>query len=136
MSASQQAAGAMQFGRFLMAGGLAAAANYGSRFLFSIWFNFEVAVVFAFFVGLTTGFLLMRGFVFDASGRPLLPQLWRYVAVNFLALLQTLIISVLLARWVLPAIGIHELAEPIAHALGVAVPVVTSYFGHKLATFR
>lgn len=136
MSAGQQAAGGTQFGRFLLAGGVAAAANYGSRFLFSAWFTFEVAVVLAFFVGLTTGFVLMRSYVFQAGGKPLLPQVWRYVAVNLLALLQTLVISVLLARWILPVMGINALAEPIAHAFGVAVPVITSYFGHRLATFR
>jgi putative flippase GtrA len=41
-----------------------------------------------------------------------------------------------LARRLLPAAGITEHAEAIAHAVGVAVPVVTSYFGHKKATFR
>ncbi len=136
MDASRRAATPVQFGRFLIAGGVAAAANYGSRFLFSVWFTFEIAVIMAFLVGLTVGFVLMRGYVFRATGRPLMPQVWRYSAVNLLALLQTLIISVLLARWVLPSIGVEALAEQIAHAFGVAVPVITSYFGHRLATFR
>jgi len=125
-----------RFGRFLLAGGLAAGANFGSRFAFSILFSFEIAVVCAFVVGLTTGFILMRGYVFEAKNKPLMPQIWRYGAVNLFALLQTLVISVVLARWFLPLLGIKGLAEPIAHAVGVAVPVVTSYFGHKLATFK
>ena len=125
-----------RFARFLLAGGLAALANYCSRFLFSIWFAYEVAICLAFVVGLTTGFLLMRRFVFGAHGKPLTPQIVKYVAVNGLALLQTLVISLLLAWWLLPSIGIDRQAEAIAHAVGVAVPVVTSYFGHKLATFK
>jgi len=50
--------------------------------------------------------------------------------------LQTLIISVVLARWLLPALGVVQRVEAIAHLIGVMVPVVTSYVGHRIATFR
>jgi putative flippase GtrA len=125
-----------QFGRFLLAGGAAAAANYGSRFIFSFWFEYEVAIVFAFLIGLSVGFVLMRGFVFDAGQGALAPQAAKYVAINFLALLQTLFVSVALARWVLPRIGLATHAQSLGHLAGVLVPIVTSYFGHRLATFR
>jgi putative flippase GtrA len=127
---------AQRFARYLLAGGAAAVANYGSRFLFSVWVPFEAAVILAFLVGLGTGFVLMRQYVFDAAGKPARPQAVRYVGVNMLALVQTLIVSSLLARWLLPLLGIALYAEAIAHAFGVAVPVVTSYFGHRNATFR
>lgn len=125
-----------QFLRFLAAGGLAAAANYLSRFVFSLWFPFEAAVVMAFFVGLTAGFVLMRQFVFDGAGKPVAPQAAKYVLVNLVALVLTVAVSSLMARWVLPAMGIERQVEAIAHAFGVAVPVLTSYAGHRLATFR
>ena len=125
-----------RFARFLVAGGVAALANYGSRFLFSLRFDYEIAICLAFVVGLATGFLLMRRYVFMAHDKPLRPQVIKYVAVNGLALLQTLAISLLLARWLFPLIGVDRHAEAIAHAVGVAVPVVTSYFGHRLSTFR
>lgn len=125
-----------QFSFFLISGGLAAVLNWGSRFLFSEFFRFEVAVVLAFLVGLITGFVLMRLFVFNGAGKPIAPQLGKYVLVNFFALLQTLAISVVFARWLLPSLGIFEHAEALAHLFGVLVPVVTSYFGHKCLTFR
>ena len=125
-----------RFGLFLVAGGIAAAANYGSRFGFSLWFNYPVAIVLAYLVGMAVAFLLMRQYVFDGRGKALAPQLWRFALVNALAVLQTLIVSLVLARWLLPALGVTQHAEAIAHAVGVAVPVVTSYFGHKLATFK
>lgn len=125
-----------QFSSFVVSGAIAAALNWGSRFLFSEFVEFEVAVVLAFIVGLLSGFVLMRVFVFDGTGKPIVPQAGRYVAVNLLALLQTIVISVLLARWLLPSFGIVEQAEALAHLVGVLVPVVTSYFGHKLLTFR
>jgi len=127
---------AKQFALFLIGGGVAAGLNWGSRFLFSEFFRFEVAVVLAFLVGLLSGFILMRLFVFNGAGKPIASQVGKYVAVNLFALVQTLVISLVLARWVLPPFGIVEHAEAVAHLVGVLVPVVTSYFGHKLFTFR
>jgi putative flippase GtrA len=35
-----------------------------------------------------------------------------------------------------PAMGMRFHPETLAHAIGVAVPVFTSYFGHKALTFK
>lgn len=125
-----------QFIRFLVVGGIAAGANYGSRFVFSIFFAYGVAVFFAYLVGMLVAFLLMQGHVFNTGQGPLAPQVIKFVGVNLVAVLQTLAISLLLARWVLPSVGIKDQAEALGHLVGVLVPVVTSYFGHKLITFR
>jgi putative flippase GtrA len=125
-----------RFGLFLVAGGIAAAANYGSRFGFSAWFSYPVAIVLAYLVGMVVAFLLMRQYVFEGGGKPLGPQVLRFMLVNAAAVLQTLIVSLVLARWLLPLLGVTQHVEAIAHAVGVAVPVVTSYFGHRLATFK
>jgi putative flippase GtrA len=127
---------AKQFLYFILSGGVAAGLNWGSRFLFSQFAPFEIAVILAFFVGLLSGFILMRYFVFDGVGRSIAPQAGKYIAVNSFALLQTLLISLIFARWALPAFGIHDNAEALGHLVGVLVPVITSYFGHKFLTFR
>lgn len=126
----------MRFTRFLAAGGLAALINFGSRFVFSLWFPFEVAVVLAFICGLVSGFLLIRFVVFSGTEVSLASSAWRYVAINALALAQTWLISVLLAEYVLPGLGMEQGREALAHAVGIAVPVVTSYIGHKRLTFK
>jgi putative flippase GtrA len=125
-----------QFVKFLLCGGLAAGLNWASRFLFSIWLPFEYAVVAAFFVGLSSGYILMRLYVFETKQTPVLLQISKYVAINVMALIQTLIISVVVLRWVLPVVGISNHADALAHLVGVLAPVVTSYFGHKRITFR
>ena len=56
--------------------------------------------------------------------------------VNLVAILQTWAISVALAYWLLPALGVRQFVREIAHAVGVIVPVFTSYLGHKRWTFR
>lgn len=126
-----------QVPRFLLAGGLAAAANFGSRFVFNLWVGYEWAVVLAFLVGLTVGFLLMRAYVFGAHDKPLGPQVVKYVAVNLFALLQTLLISVALARWALPALGFSaSYAQSGGHLAGVLAPIATSYVLHRRVTFK
>jgi putative flippase GtrA len=122
--------------RFLLAGGLAAGANFGSRFLFSLWFRYEIAIALAYLVGMTVAFVLMRSYVFDGGRKAIAPQIFRFTVVNAVAALQTLLISVALARWVLPALGLTRDVEAIAHLVGVLVPVATSYVGHRLSTFR
>lgn len=128
----------LEFPRFLIAGGIAATANFGSRFIFSIFFSYAAAVFLAFLVGMFVAFFTMRGHVFNASNGPLISQIIKFVGVNVFAFLQTLAISLVMAVWLLPKIGIidHAKAEAMAHLAGVLVPVVTSYFGHKFLTFR
>jgi putative flippase GtrA len=121
---------------FLAAGAIAAAANYGSRFIFSIWFTFPVAIVLAYLVGMAVAFVLMRHYVFEGRGKALAPQIWKFTLVNLLAVAQTLIVSLVLAQWLLPWAGVTRHVDALAHAVGVAVPLVSSYFGHRLATFR
>jgi putative flippase GtrA len=125
-----------EFWRFLAAGGIAAAANFGSRFLFSVWLRYEWAIVFAYMVGMAVAFLLMRSYVFKAAAKPAARQAAVFVAVNLFALLQTLLVSIALARWVLPFVGVVSRTEAIAHFVGVLVPVATSYFGHRMFTFK
>jgi len=125
-----------RFAHFLLCGGVAAALNWGSRILFSELVPFHVAVVFAFLVGMLSGFTLMRVFVFNGVGKPIVPQLGKYVAINLFGLTQTLVISLVLATWLLPYFGVAENKEALAHLVGVLFPVMTSYCGHKFLTFR
>jgi putative flippase GtrA len=129
-------AGRSQFLGFVIAGGVAALANFGSRILLSEFLNYPTAILVAFLVGLATGFCLMRGHVFGASGRPLGHEIALFVMVNVLAVAQTLIVSLVLAYWVLPWFGVVAHAETVAHLVGVAVPLFTSYVAHKHWTFR
>lgn len=127
---------ARQFVFFLFCGGVAAGMNWGSRFLFSEFVRLEIAVVLGFLVGMVSAFFLMRVLVFDGARKPIMPQAGKFVAVNLIALAQTLVITLSLARWLFPSIGVVDQTEALAHLIGVVTPVVTSYFGHKFLTFR
>jgi len=125
-----------QFLLFLVAGGIAAGVNFGSRIVLSHWLHYVPAIVIAYCLGMITAFGLNRQFVFEKSSSGVHRQAGWFILVNVAAVLQTIAISLLLARWLLPALSIDFHNDTLAHAVGVAVPVVTSYLGHKHLSFR
>ncbi|MDR3474690.1 MAG: GtrA family protein [Devosia sp.] len=124
------------FIRFLVTGGLAAAVNIGSRVLLSMLMPFGAAVAVAYLIGMTTAYVLARLFVFERSGQTVHGEFLRFTLVNLVALVQVWLVSVGLADWLFPALRFTWNADLIAHTVGVLSPVVSSYYGHKLFTFR
>lgn len=125
-----------KFLRFVVSGALAAAVTYTSRFGWSMLMPFEAAVVAAHASGMGVAFVLMRQWAFQAQGRPWRAQVPAFLLVNAVAVLVTLVVGSLLARWVLPALGLRGSVEALAHAGGIAVSLVTSWLGHRHGSFR
>jgi putative flippase GtrA len=125
-----------QFVLFLLTGGFAAGVNIVTRLLLQRFMSYEAAVSLAFIVGLTTGFILAKVFVFKPTGGGTHGQFVRFALVNGVAFIQVWGISVGLARIVFPALGFTWQAETVAHVIGVLSPVVTSYILHKRFSFR
>jgi putative flippase GtrA len=125
-----------QFLVFLLTGGTAAAVNFGSRIVYSQWLGFSSAVILAYITGMITAFVLAKLFVFKESQQSVHRSAVFFVLVNLVAVLQTWVISMGLAYYLLPSLGVTSFTQEIAHAVGVAVPVFTSYVGHKRWSFR
>ena len=125
-----------QFLMFLLTGGTAAAVNFGSRIVYSVWLSFSSAVILAYLTGMVTAFVLARSFVFKQSSHSVQRSAFFFVLVNLLAVVQTWATSMGLAYYGLPAVGVTRWVPEIAHAVGVVVPVFTSYLGHKHWSFR
>ena len=125
-----------QFILFLVTGGTAALVNFSSRIVYNQWVSFSTAIVLAYLTGMLTAFLLARWLVFKQSEQSFTRSAMLFSAVNAIAVLQTWLISMGLALYVLPYCGVTRFAAEIAHAVGVAVPVFTSYLGHKHFSFR
>ena len=124
-----------QFAGFVVAGGIAAGANFLSRIALNQFLGYTASIVLAYVVGMVTAFLLNRHAVFAASGKSMRAEALWFTVVNVLAVAQTLVISLLLADFFLPQLGVAAFRKEIAHAIGIIVPVVTSYFGHRHLTF-
>lgn len=124
-----------RFLKFLAASGTAALVNIGARWVFDIRLPYLPSIVLAYLVGMATAFLLNRALVFrDRPGEVRAQAAW-FVVVNAFAVLQTVVISLVLARWLLPALGVPH-ADTVAHVFGVAAPAITSYIAHNRLTFR
>lgn len=136
MSAAATEASRRQFVMFLVTGGFAAVVNYGSRFVFDIWTSYGMAIVLAYLCGMITAYLLARAFVFTESTRSTAHSATWFVLINVLAVAQTWIVSIALADHLFPAISWDWQRHAVAHAVGVMVPVFTSFVGHKYVTFR
>jgi putative flippase GtrA len=132
----QAAPEASRFASFIVTGGIAAGVNVLSRAALSQALPYEVAVAVAYLFGMTTAFLLARRFVFAESGRPWWSEYGRFALVNVASFVQVWLVSVLLARVLFPYIGFDWHAEDVAHVIGVASPIVLSYYLHKHFSFK
>ena len=125
-----------QFVVFLVTGGTAVAVNFGSRIVYNQWLPFSGAVILAYITGMITAFVLAKLFVFKESQQSLRRSVIFFTLVNLVAVAQTWAISMALAYYALPALGVTSYVKEIAHAVGVMVPVFTSYVGHKRWSFK
>lgn len=121
---------------FLLTGGFAAAVNWGSRIVYNIWMPYSAAIVVAYITGMITAFILAKLFVFTKSTQSTAHSIFFFTLVNLVAVLQTWGVSVGLAYHVFPWIAMNWHPRDIAHLVGVAVPVFTSYIGHKKWSFK
>lgn len=126
-----------EFIAFLFVGGFSAAVNVIARYILNFWMSYDAAIVIAYLFGMITAFTLSRALVFShakaGDGRA---QFLRFALVNVAAVLQVYAISKGLAEYAFPKLGFTWYAHDIAHCIGVVIPALTSYFGHKWFSFR
>ncbi|WP_092796057.1 MULTISPECIES: GtrA family protein [unclassified Janthinobacterium] len=125
-----------QFILFLVTGGMAAVVNFGSRIIYNQWMSFSTAVILSYITGMITAYVLARLFVFKESQQAVHRSMLFFILVNAVAILQTWGISLFLLFYVFPAMKISAYSKEFAHAIGVLVPVFTSYVGHKRWSFK
>lgn len=125
-----------EFYRFVLAGTLAAGVNFFSRIIYSEYMTFRVAIIIAYITGMVAAFILSKLYVFQASRYHAWREFLYFSVINLLAVAQVWIFSVGLAEYFFPFVGMRFYTEEIAHLIGLAIPVVTSYLGHKHFSFR
>jgi putative flippase GtrA len=125
-----------RFFAFLVVGGIAASANIAIRLALNEVMPYEEAILLAYIGGMIVAYTLNRSFVFAPSGRHMGEEGLRFVLINVLAACQVWVVSVGLARFLLPAAGYAWHTDTVAHVAGVLSPAVNSYFGHKHVSFR
>jgi putative flippase GtrA len=125
-----------EFFQFLIVGGFSAGINFISRIGFSELVSYRVAIILAYLIGMITAFILSKHYVFEKSGRKYKDELRDFTIVNIFAVIQVWLISVGLAEYLFITIPFTFYPEEIAHLIGLGIPVISSYFGHKYFSFR
>ena len=123
------------FAKFLLAGGLAALANFASRIALQPFVGFNPAVALAYLVGFSVAFVLNRAFVFPASGKPVRQEMTWFFVFNLIAFPIVLGASVVLRDDVFAPFLAPAVAETAAHGCAILVPVVFNFAAHRLVTF-
>ena len=85
-----------KFSTFIVVGAIAAIVNFLSRLILNQWLSFEYSIIVAFFLGLFTGYVLSRKFVFFETDSSIIPSCIKFVVVNIVAIIQTYYISIYL----------------------------------------
>lgn len=132
----KQALFSQQFLIFLLTGGTAAGINFASRIAYNQWLSFSSAVILAYLTGMLVAFPLAKTFVFKHSQQSLKRSVLFFTLINLIAALQTWAISLGLIIYLFPLLGLRFFAQEMAHAIGIVVPVFSSYFGHKYFSFK
>jgi putative flippase GtrA len=125
-----------QFGRFLLAGGLAAIVNWLSRFLFNLIMSYAAAIAAAFALGMAVAFVLNKRYVFPYGQRPVAAEMSFFVLFNLAAFPVVWVIAYVLGEQLLPGLLPRQLALAIGHGCAVVVPALVNFVLHKSITFR
>lgn len=127
----------LQFIRFMSTGGAAAIVNFCSRIFLSHYMNYPEAIAVAYLIGMATAYCLFKLIVFDKSSNSIMTQIGWYSLINAVALIQTVLVSLLFANILLKDILTNQaFREAIAHFIGLSSTLFTSFLGHKYMTFK
>jgi putative flippase GtrA len=125
--------------KFLFSGGISAALNIFSRFMFQAVFSFFISVLFASCVGVVSSFLLNRYLTFKASEGDIKLQALKFGLAGIgYSLLCPLFASVLLKWYEIagrPAVSFGQM-ETAAHIISIGFGTIYSYFSMKLFSFK
>lgn len=112
--------------------------NFGSRFLYDVFFNFWVSVIFAYFTGMAVNFALSRKYVFqNYAGASIHKTFIKFSIVALFGLAVTACVSIFAVEFLFVHTELdEELSKALAHTLGIGAAFFASFFGHKFITFN
>ncbi len=127
---------AKEFIYFVFTGGIAALVNILTRFIFSFFIDFTFSILLSYFIAMVLAYILARRFVFKKSKKSIYSSFALFSLINLLAVLQTLLISIITRDYFLEKMMNLQYANLISHTIGVATPIFTSFLGHKYLSFK
>ena len=123
-----------QFLRFLFVGATAAGLHWLARFWLDAFMSFSLAVILAYGVGIAVAFTLNAVFVFPGSDRPVARQMRDFVLIN-VGFFPVVWAASLALRWAFTRLGVLDIADDLAHAVAIAIPVFGTFLLYKFVAF-
>jgi putative flippase GtrA len=128
-----------QFLRFLLVGGIAALANFLSRFAFQAFFPYTFSVALAFSLGTVISFILNRSYTFAAYDEKAMVQFIKFILIAIVGIALAAAIA-----WLCMAIyKISEMAlvnerqmESIAHIIAIFLITFYNFLAMKYFSFK
>jgi len=128
-----------EFIRFLLVGGTAAAINFGSRFLFRVFFPYVLSVALAFSLGTVVSFILNKVYTFKAFDESTLAQLVKFVAIAVVSI-GIASFTVYSGMEIYKYIGITWITEremeSVMHLVAIGVVMIFNFLAMKYFSFR
>ncbi|OGT37184.1 MAG: hypothetical protein A3F11_05930 [Gammaproteobacteria bacterium RIFCSPHIGHO2_12_FULL_37_14] len=125
-----------QFYKFLMACSIAAGLNFLSRILLGLFMSYKTSIIVAYLIGIITAYILCHYFVFQPKKNNKKAQIAYFITVNIFSIMLTVTASTYLANHGLWFIHREFTRLELAHFIGICVPMISGYFGHKYLSFR
>jgi putative flippase GtrA len=128
---------ASEFARFVLTGIAAASGNLAVTWLARLYESFEISLLAGIAAGLAISFALSKWFAFGSrSWRRAGREVPRFLIVYAVSSATYWVIAVVIG-WVLLSHGLSTKAAEICGILiGAGTMTLTSYFGHRLFTYR
>lgn len=124
-----------QFLKFIFVGGSAAVLNWLARYIFNFWFSFHLSILLAFFIGLSSAFILNSIYVFPNSTQSLSHQIKVFTITNLSFLPIVGVFSILLNK-LLNYFEIYLYSKEIAHGIALLSPTFLSFLIYKFWGFK
>lgn len=125
-----------KFIKFVLLGGSAAGINFLSRILLGHYMNYITSVIIAYLIGFIVAYFLFRRYVFNPQPQRRHKEVFYFTLVNIAGIIQTTVVSLLCVKYVFAGLQEVFLREELAHFIGICVPTLSSYFGHKYLSFK
>mgnify|MGYP005989238823 CR=1 FL=1 len=124
-----------QFTRFVIAGGIAALANLGSKVILQTVLGYNMSIIVAYLIGITVAYLTNIAFVFQSNINYRRVEIFTFFTYNLL-----MIPCVVFITTAFDAIFNYYFHTSefyfLSHLLGVSAPTIISFIFHKKITFR
>ena len=123
-----------QFLKFIFCGLAAAICNILTKIIVEEKTNYVVAILFSYLIGMICAYILNSMYVFSSNKEKRLREVILFTSYN-LFMVPVVLFNTFLVDSIISSITRTNGSYTISHIIGVASPIVLSFFYHKYITF-